>query len=54
MKKIIRVCCGTGCLANDSAKIAEAFERLTAGTDVRVECEVHRTGCAGSAKTGPW
>ena len=53
MKKIIRVCCGTGCLANGSAKIAEAFERLTAGTDVRVECEVHRTGCAGFCENGP-
>ena len=51
--KTIRVCCGTGCLANGSARIAEAFERLTRGTDVAVECDVHRTGCMGCCENGP-
>ena len=51
--KTIRVCCGTGCLANGSAKVAEEFERLCAGTDVRVECHVKRTGCNGFCENGP-
>ena len=51
--KTIRVCCGTGCLANGSAKVAEEFERLCAGTDARVECSVKRTGCNGFCENGP-
>ena len=31
--RTIRICCGTGCLANGSAKVAEEFERLTHGAD---------------------
>ena len=51
--KTIRVCCGTGCLANGSAKVAEEFERLTAGTDISVECDIKRTGCNGFCENGP-
>ena len=51
--KTIRVCCGTGCLANGSAKVAAEFERLCAGTDVEVECRVKRTGCNGFCENGP-
>ena len=51
--KTIRVCCGTGCLANGSAKVAAEFERLTRGTDVQVECHVKRTGCNGFCENGP-
>ena len=51
--KTIRVCCGTGCLANGSAKVAEEFERLCTGTDVQVECHVKRTGCNGFCENGP-
>ena len=50
--KIIRVCCGTGYLANGSALVAEEFERL-AGENVRVECSVKRTGCNGFCENGP-
>ena len=41
--KTIRVCCGTGCLANGSMKVAEEFERLITGGDVQVECHIKRT-----------
>ena len=51
--KTIRVCYGTGCLANGSARVAEEFERLTRGTDVAVECHVKRTGCNGFCENGP-
>ena len=52
--KTIRICCGTGCLANGSAKVAEEFERLTAGDgNVFVECDIKRTGCNGFCENGP-
>lgn len=51
--RTIRVCCGTGCLANGSAKVAAEFERLTAGSEVQVECHVKRTGCNGFCENGP-
>ena len=51
--KTIRICCGTGCLANGSAKVAEEFERLTAGDgSVFVECDIKRTGCNGFCENG--
>jgi len=50
--KTIRVCCGTGCLANGSAAVAEEFERL-AGESAKVECFVKRTGCNGFCENGP-
>lgn len=53
--KTIRVCCGTGCLANGSAKVAAEFERLIAarGAEAQVECAVKRTGCNGFCENGP-
>ncbi|MBQ7174724.1 MAG: 4Fe-4S binding protein [Lachnospiraceae bacterium] len=51
--KTIRVCCGTGCLANGSMKVAEEFERLITGENVQVECHVKRTGCNGFCENGP-
>ena len=52
--KTIRICCGTGCLANGSARIAEEFERLTSSADdVRIEFEAKRTGCMGLCENGP-
>ena len=50
--KTIRVCCGTGCLANGSAAVAAEFERL-AGENANVECFVKRTGCNGFCENGP-
>jgi NADH-quinone oxidoreductase subunit F len=47
--KTVRICCGTGCLANGSAKVADEFERLLSqgGFDATVECDIKRTGCNG-------
>ena len=52
--KIIRVCCGTGCLANGSMKVAEEFEKQLKGSDfAKVECHVKKTGCNGFCENGP-
>lgn len=53
--KTVRICCGTGCLANGSAKVADEFERLLAGsgTEAIVECDIKRTGCNGFCENGP-
>ena len=53
MNKTVLVCCGTGCLANGSAKVAEAFRTLLAGTGHQVECLVKETGCQGFCENGP-
>ena len=53
MSKTVLVCCGTGCLANGSAKVAEAFRTLLAGTGHQVECLVKETGCQGFCENGP-
>ena len=53
MNKTVLVCCGTGCLANGSAKVAEAFRALLAGTGHQVECLVKETGCQGFCENGP-
>ena len=53
MNKTVLVCCGTGCLASGSAKVAEAFRTLLAGTGHQVECLVKETGCQGFCETGP-
>ena len=53
MNKTVLVCCGTGCLASGSAKVAEAFRTLLAGTGHQVECLVKETGCQGFCENGP-
>ena len=53
MSKTILVCCGTGCLANGSKKVAEAFRQALTGTDHQVECMVKETGCNGFCENGP-
>ena len=53
MRKTVLVCCGTGCLANGSAKVAEAFRTLLAGTGHQVECLVKETRCQGFCENGP-
>ena len=53
MSKTILVCCGTGCLANGSAKVAEEFHRLLDGTGHAVACTVKETGCNGFCENGP-
>ena len=53
--KTIRVCCGTGCLANGSKAVADAFDEKIKATGARaeVECEIKRTGCNGFCENGP-
>ncbi len=53
--KTVRVCCGTGCLANGSRLVAEALEEKIAAlqADATVECVVKRTGCNGFCENGP-
>lgn len=53
--RTIRVCCGTGCLANGSRDVAEALEEQmkAANVDAQVVCTVKRTGCNGFCENGP-
>ena len=53
--KTIRICCGTGCLANGSRLVAEEFEKKLSRTsaDATVECVAKRTGCHGLCEDGP-
>jgi len=53
MTRTILVCCGTGCIANGSLKVAEALRFALAGTDVSVETAVKETGCNGFCENGP-
>jgi len=51
----IMVCCGTGCLASGSKKVAEAFAAEVAkrGLDASVGMFVKTTGCHGFCERGP-
>ncbi len=50
-KKRIRVCCGTGCRANKSLKVAEGLQRESEGNGK--EIEIVTTGCQGLCQKGP-
>lgn len=53
--KKLSVCCGTGCLANGSEKVARELkaeiERLA--VDATVEADIKRVGCIGLCEAGP-
>jgi NADH-quinone oxidoreductase subunit F len=51
----ILVCCGTGCLASGSKKVADAFAEEVAkrGLDASVGLFVKSTGCHGFCERGP-
>ncbi len=51
----VLVCCGTGCLASGSKKVAEAFAEEVAkrGLDASVGLFVKSTGCHGFCERGP-
>lgn len=51
-KKIL-VCCGTGCLANNSHKVYERFKKLLEHKDIEVKTYVKATGCNGLCEKGP-
>jgi NADH:ubiquinone oxidoreductase subunit F (NADH-binding)/Fe-S-cluster-containing hydrogenase component 2/(2Fe-2S) ferredoxin len=50
-KKRIRVCCGTGCRANNSLKVAEGLKREAERNGNGVE--IVTTGCQGLCQKGP-
>jgi NADH-quinone oxidoreductase subunit F len=54
-KQQVLVCCGTGCLASGSKKVAETFaaEIAARGLDADVGCFVKTTGCHGFCERGP-
>ncbi len=53
--RIVKVCCGTGCLANGSKKVLEAFktELQNQKIDIEVVPYVKATGCNGLCERGP-
>jgi NADH-quinone oxidoreductase subunit F len=54
-RREVLVCCGTGCLANGSAAVAEAFsaELKARRLDAKVGTFTKRTGCHGFCERGP-
>lgn len=54
-KRIVKVCCGTGCVANGSRKVLESFraEIDKRKMDVQVVPYVKATGCNGLCERGP-
>lgn len=54
-KKKVLVCCGTGCLANNSLEIYTGLQNkvLTANLNVSVEPIIKATGCNGFCEKGP-
>ena len=55
MEKQILICCGTGCRANGSMKVAEALSEAAGakGAKAQVIAEVKTTGCNGFCENGP-
>ena len=49
----ILVCCGTGCLANNSYQVYEKFKSLTKEKKITVKPLVKPTGCNGLCEKGP-
>ena len=52
-KPCITLCSGTACNANNSAKIAAAFEQEIEQQGIRAELDFRRTGCHGFCERGP-
>ncbi|HJJ36156.1 MAG TPA: NAD(P)H-dependent oxidoreductase subunit E, partial [Methanocorpusculum sp.] len=55
MTKQILVCCGPGCVAGGSLKLADNLREELAKTqaDATVVCTVENTGCSGQCELGP-
>lgn len=51
----IKVCCGTGCLANGSKKVLEAFQKEIDRQNIHIEVvpSLKATGCNGLCERGP-
>ena len=54
-RREVRICCGTGCLANGAADVAEAFAAEITARGFRTALDLHdkRTGCHGFCDRGP-
>ena len=52
-KRMILVCCGTGCLANGSMEVYQALQQQLSNTQVQVETYTKATGCNGWCEKGP-
>ena len=55
MKKEVLVCCGPGCAAAGSFKIAERLKAAAAvsAPETDIICEIESTGCSGMCELGP-
>lgn len=53
--RVVKVCCGTGCLANGSQKVLEALKKEieTQKADIQIIPYVKATGCNGLCERGP-
>ncbi|MDD4691768.1 MAG: NADH-ubiquinone oxidoreductase-F iron-sulfur binding region domain-containing protein [Eubacterium aggregans] len=51
----ILICCGTGCRANGSMAVAEAFGQIIAEKNLsaEVQTDIKKTGCSGLCESGP-
>lgn len=52
-QKKILVCCGTGCLANNSYNVYEKFLEKLENSDIEVTTYIKATGCNGLCEKGP-
>ncbi len=54
-RREIRICCGTGCLANGAAAVADALASELSSRGLRASLALHhkRTGCHGFCERGP-
>ena len=52
-KRMILVCCGTGCLANGSMEVYDALKQGLTTTNVQVQTYIKPTGCNGWCEKGP-
>ena len=54
-ERLVKVCCGTGCLANGSKKVLDALrvEIEKRKIDIEVAPYVKSTGCNGLCEKGP-
>ncbi|MBP1926176.1 NADH-quinone oxidoreductase subunit F [Sedimentibacter acidaminivorans] len=52
-KKKILVCCGTGCIANNSIEIYNKLNERLKNSDISVEPIIKATGCNGLCEKGP-
>lgn len=55
MEKTILICCGTGCRANGSMDVFDAFQKEIEkkGVDAKAIAEIKSTGCNGFCENGP-